>query len=50
MSPPAAGPPLPLLPSFACSALAACIAETATLPLDTAKARSRMLLKSASPS
>ena len=39
MSPPPSGPTLPLLPSFACSAVAACIAEATTIPLDTAKVR-----------
>jgi len=42
MSPPAKGPALPLAPSFACSAIAACIAEATTLPLDTAKVRLQM--------
>ena len=39
MSPPPSGPTLPLLPSFACSAVAACIAEATTIPLDTANVR-----------
>lgn len=39
MSPPPSGPQLGLLPSFACSAVAACVAEVTTLPLDTAKVR-----------
>lgn len=30
------------MPSFACSAVAACIAEATTLPLDTAKVRLQM--------
>ena len=42
MSPPPSGPQLSFLPSFACSAVAACIAEAATLPLDTAKVRLQM--------
>jgi hypothetical protein len=36
---PPSGPQLTLLPSFACSAVAACIAEATTIPLDTAKVR-----------
>lgn len=42
MSPPPSGAQLPLLPSFACSAVAACIAEATTIPLDTAKVRLQM--------
>jgi solute carrier family 25 uncoupling protein 8/9 len=42
MSPPPSGPQLALLPSFACSAVAACIAEATTIPLDTAKVRLQM--------
>ena len=40
--PPSGGPQLGLLPSFACSAVAACVAEITTLPLDTAKVRLQM--------
>ena len=40
--PPSSGPQLGFLPSFACSAVAACLAEVATLPLDTAKVRLQM--------
>ena len=42
MSPPPSGASLPLVPSFACSAVAACLAEATTLPLDTAKVRLQM--------
>jgi hypothetical protein len=42
MSPPPSGASLPLVPSFACSAVAACLAEASTLPLDTAKVRLQM--------
>jgi len=40
--PPSGGVQLGFLPSFACSAVAACVAEATTLPLDTAKVRLQM--------
>ncbi|EIE24663.1 uncoupling protein [Coccomyxa subellipsoidea C-169] len=41
--------PLPLHKSFAASAIAACVAETLTLPLDTAKVRLQLQSKSTGP-
>eukprot|EP00884_Botryococcus_braunii_P014687 jgi/Botrbrau1/23219/Bobra.0041s0062.2 len=46
MSPPPSGPPLPLYKNFAASAIAACTAEVATLPLDLAKVRLQLQSKS----
>mmetsp|Transcript_7436 Transcript_7436/g.22008 ORF Transcript_7436/g.22008 Transcript_7436/m.22008 type:complete len:305 (-) Transcript_7436:550-1464(-) len=47
MSPPPAGPPLPAWATFIASATAACTAEIATLPLDTAKVRLQLQAKGA---
>ncbi|KAK9909586.1 hypothetical protein WJX75_004503 [Coccomyxa subellipsoidea] len=49
MSPPTQSKPLPLHKSIAASAIAACVAETLTLPLDTAKVRLQLQTKSTGP-
>lgn len=39
MAPPSSGPPLPFASLFTASAIAACVAEATTIPLDTAKVK-----------
>ena len=43
------GPQLGFLPSFACSAVAACTGELLTIPLDTAKVRLQLQAAGGTP-